>query len=394
MTANSIEKTSPARSIQFQVILLAGLRTIMNTANRMVYPFLAVFARGLGIDLASISLVMSVRSFTAMLTPFFAPTVERFGRKLGMLLALALFTLSNLALFLMPTYPVFFLSQCLSYLSMYFIFSTVHAYVGDQVPYAVRGRSSAILEFSWSLSFILGVPLVGLLISRSGWHAPFPLFSALGFLSFLLVLRFIPRPNPSHNQRINLLAGLKHILKSRAAVAGLIFSVVFHIANETINLVFGVWMEDSFGLKIAALGGAALVIGLADLGGETLSAALVDRLGKKRSVAIGVSLNVVSVLTLILSGGVLWSSLVSLFFLFLSFEFVIVCFLPVMTQVLPQARSTLMSYEVAAHAAGRGFGALLAAPLFVLGFNANIIASAILGLLALLLLRLVTIPDE
>lgn len=394
MIETSRETTQEADSFQRQVILLAAVRTIMNTANRMVYPFLAVFARGLGIDIASISLVMSARSFTAMFTPFFAPTVERFGRKTGMLLAIGLFTLANLALFLAPTYPMFFVSQCVSYLSMYFIFSTVHAYVGDQVPYAVRGRSSAILEFSWSLSFIIGVPLIGLLISRAGWRAPFPLLSALGFLSFLLILHMIPRPNPAHNQHINLLSGLKHILKSRAAVAGLVFSVMFHIANETINLVFGVWMEDSFGLKIAALGGAALVIGLADLSGETLSAFLVDRWGKKRSVAIGISLNVLSVLSLLLSGGALWTSLVSLFFLFLSFEFVIVCFIPVMTEVLPQARATLMSYEVAAHAAGRGFGALLAAPLFALGFNANILASAAFGLIALLLLRLVDVPAE
>ena len=89
-------------SLQFQVILLAAIRTVLNTANRMFYPFLAVFARGLGVDIVSISFVLSARSFTAMLTPFFAPTIERYGRKLGMLMAIILFTLSNLTLFFFP----------------------------------------------------------------------------------------------------------------------------------------------------------------------------------------------------------------------------------------------------------------------------------------------------
>jgi DHA1 family inner membrane transport protein len=388
------EARQPAQRIMLQVILLTAARTTLNTANRMVYPFLAVFARGLGIDIASISLVMSARSFTAVCTPFLAPAVERRGRKFGMLLAMALFTLANTALFLFPTYAVFFISQCVSYLSLYLMYSTVHAYVGDQVPYAVRGRSAAIFEFSWSLSFIIGVPLTGLLISGAGWRSPFSIFAGLGLLSFLLIMRFIPRPHPSTSQRINLLAGLKIILKSRSAVAGLLFSVLFHIGNETVNLVFGVWMEDSFGLKIAALGAAALIIGIADLSGESLSAIWVDRLGKKRSVLIGVLVNIASVVSLIWMGGALWSALVSLFFFFLSFEFVVVSFLPVMSEVLPEARATLMAYEVAAHAAGRGFGALVASGLYALGFSANIVAAAAVGVLSLWLLSRVDAPGE
>ena len=101
--------------IQLQVMLLTAVRTIMNTGNRMVYPFLAVFA-GLGIDLASISLVMSVRSFTAMLNPFLAPIVEKRGRKTGMLMAIGMFIVANIALFLWPSFPVFFITQCISYL--------------------------------------------------------------------------------------------------------------------------------------------------------------------------------------------------------------------------------------------------------------------------------------
>ncbi len=383
-----------ARPIQSQVILLAGVRTILNTANRMVYPFLAVFARGLGIDIASISLVMSARSFIAMLNPFLAPTIEKRGRKTGMLLAAGLFTLANAALFLRPTFGVFFASQCISYLSLYLFFSSVHAYVGDQVPYAVRGRSSAILEFSWSLSYIIGVPLAGFLIERAGWQAAYPLFAVLGLISFCLIARIIPRPDETQNNHINLVSGLRQILKSPATIAGLIFSILFHVGNETVNLVFGVWMEDSFGLKIAALGGAALVIGLADLTGETFSALWVDRLGKKRAVAIGVTLNLLSALSLPFLSTTVWSALIGLFIYFLSFEFVIVCFLPVMSEVLPQARATVLSYEVAAHAAGRGLGALLASALFTLGFTANALASAALSLAALILLSRVHVAAE
>ena len=206
-------------------------------------------------------------------------------------------------------------------------------------------------------------------------------------------MKIIPRPDPKHNQHINLLAGLKHILKSSSTMAGLIFSILFHIGNESINLVFGVWLEDSFGLKIAALGGAALIIGIADLIGESMSAVWVDRLGKKRAVAIGLSINILIALLMPWLGKEIWSALIGLFFFFLSFEFVIVCFLPVMSEVLPQARSTVLSYEVAAHAAGRGFGALVASALYAIGFQANAMATVLFGLSALIMLTWVKLPE-
>lgn len=390
----SPEAQTQNRKILPQVLLLTATRTTFNTANRMVYPFLAVFARGLGVDLAGISLVMSARSFTAVGTPFLAPLVERHGRKFGMLLAVALFTLANAVLYLFPTYAVFLVTQCLSYLSLYVMYSTVHAYVGDQVPYAVRGRIAAIFEFSWSLSFVVGVPLMGLLISRAGWRSPFPVFAAIGLIAFVLIARIIPSPKAGSGQEIKLLAGLKTIVKSRAAVAGLLFSLLFHIGNETVNLVFGVWLEDSFGFKIAALGAAALLIGVADFLGETLSAIFVDKLGKKRSVALGVTANVVSLALLYTAGGRLWSAMASLFLFFLSFEFVIVSFLPVMSEVLPRARATLLAYDVAAHAAGRGFGALMASALYAAGFSGNLLVSGLLALASLWLLSRVDVPSE
>ncbi len=392
--STATDTRSQSRQILPQVLLLTATRTTFNTANRMVYPFLAVFARGLGVDLAGISLVMSARSFTAVCTPFIAPSVERRGRKFGMLLAVALFTLANAVLYFFPTYAVFLVTQCISYLSLYIMYSTVHAYVGDQVPYVVRGRIAAIFEFSWSLSFVIGVPLMGLLISRAGWRSPFPVFAAIGLIAFALITRMIPSPKAGSGQEINLLAGLKTILKSRAAVAGLLFSLLFHIGNETVNLVFGVWLEDSFGFKIAALGAAALLIGIADFLGETLSAIFVDKLGKKRAVAIGLTANLVSLVLLYFAGKTLWSAMASLFLFFLSFEFVIVSFLPVMSEVLPQARATLLAYDVAAHAAGRGFGALIASTLYAFGFSGNVLVSGLLALISLFLLSRVDVPSE
>ena len=74
-----------------QLALFAFIRTIFNTAYRMAYPFLGVFARALGVDLETMSLALTARSLGGGIIPFIAPLADSRGRKFGMLLGLGAF---------------------------------------------------------------------------------------------------------------------------------------------------------------------------------------------------------------------------------------------------------------------------------------------------------------
>ncbi|HUV26396.1 MAG TPA: hypothetical protein VMW34_03430, partial [Anaerolineales bacterium] len=58
--------------LRFQVLIFTATRVVLNTMYRMVYPFLAVFGRGMGVDLPTISLALTLRSFTGVFGPFLA----------------------------------------------------------------------------------------------------------------------------------------------------------------------------------------------------------------------------------------------------------------------------------------------------------------------------------
>ena len=49
-----------------------------------------------------------------------------------------------------------------------------------------------------------------------------------------------------------------------------------------------------------------------------------------------------------------------LFLFYITFEYVLVSHLPLMTEVMPSARATLLSFNVMGHSLGRTIGALLA----------------------------------
>lgn len=382
------------RSLRLQVFAFTATRTVLNTMHRMVYPFLPALARGLGVDLAALSLALTLRSVAGASGPFLASVADSRGRKTGMLLGLSLFTLGVGLVVLWPSYPAFLGAMILAMLGKYTFDPSMQAYLGDRVTYQRRGLVLAITELSWSLSFILGVPLVGLLIARRGWTAPFPLFALLGFIAIAVLSWLIPRDPSPADDRLSLWGNLRRVFAYTPALAGLALGFFVSTANEVVNLVFGVWMEDSFGLKIATLGAASAVIGFSELGGESLAAALTDRLGKIRAVGIGVLLNCMAALALPFLGRGLVGAVVGLFLFYITFEFALVSLIPLMTEILPSARATLISTNVAGVSLGRALGALIAIPLYALGVKLqgginlipNALAAVVFNLLALIAL--------
>jgi predicted MFS family arabinose efflux permease len=241
----------------------------------------------------------------------------------------------------------------------------------------------AFTEFGWSLAFVVGVPLMGFLIARNGWMAPFPLLAVLGVLIVSGLFWMLPKEslpaNPTRSRD-----NFRLVLTSLPALTGLAIGMLATAANEQVNLVFGVWLEDSFGLQIAALGAASAVIGFSEMGAEGLVAAFVDRLGKLRAISLGLAVNSLSALVMPWLGRTEIGALIALFFFYISFEFTIVSFLPVMTELLPTARATLLACTVAAFSFGRAIGAFLAPRLYELGFVAVALGAIGFNLLALL----------
>ena len=134
-------------------------------------------------------------------------------------------------------------------------------------------------------------------------------------------------------------------------------------SNELVNLIFGVWLEETFQVALASLAIAAVIIGVSELGGEILVYFSTDSLGKRRAITIGLALNCVAALLILLSRGSIAAALVGLFIFYLSFEFALVSSIPLMTEVLPAARATFMATFIAGISLGRAIGTVLS-PLF------------------------------
>jgi predicted MFS family arabinose efflux permease len=373
--------------LRFQLVIFLLIRAVFNTMHRMVYPFLAVFARGLGVDLTTFSFAITARWLVGALSPAFAPIADQRGRKFGMLAGAFSFAVGMGLVAIRPNLITLSAAMVLAILGKYLFDPAMQAYFGDRIPYGQRGTALAVTEVAWSLSFIAGIPLVGWLINRYGWTAPFPLLAGLGVAMIAIVWRMIPHEDAHHTPTTNTRGNFRAVLTNIPALAGISIALWASASNELVNLIFGVWLEDSFGLKIAALAGASAVIGLSELSGEGLVALTTDRLGKPRALMFGVVGNAASALLLPFLGTTQVGALIGLFFYYLTFEYIMVSHVPMMSELVPEARATLLSFNLTGHSLGRALGALLSTFIYQrFGFMPIVIVSIVFSIFALLAL--------
>ncbi len=370
---------------RIQLIAVTLTRLVMNTAQRMVYPFLPAIGRGLGLPFEALTPILSLRGGLGMVAPAFGSLPDRMGRRLAMLIGLAIFCAALALAGLIPTYLAFAAAVILVVVAKFIFDPALQAYLADRTPYSRRGLVIGLSELGWSGAALVGIPLAGLALARGGWRAPFLPLAGLGLAAAAFLAFLLPGDRPKAGLRAQP-GNWGMVVRSGSILAAMVMTGLIAAANESLNVVYGAWMEQAFRLPVAALGLSTAVIGLAELAGEGLVIGLADRLGKRRVIGFGLVASSAAYLALPFLAARLELALAGLFLVFITFEFTIVAAIPMMTELAPKARSRVLSASVAFHAGGRMTGALLGAFLFPLGFVWNGWTAAALNLAALALL--------
>lgn len=389
------EERGPGRS-WLPTILIT--RTTLNSAFRIVYPFLPSIARGLDISLAAAGGLVTLRMVAGLTAPFLGPLADLRSRRSIMELALLAFSLAGLLLAGIGTLPAAAIAFTLYGLAKVLYDPTMHAYIGDTVPYAGRARAIGLVELAWSGSWLIGVPAAGFLIERFGWRSPWAVLCGMGLISLALTRIWLPAGHhPSEKagkgQGLSLLLSTwRDLLRRRRVVILLLTSLLMTMAVEAPFIVYGAWLEADYHLSLSALGVASIVVGLAELGGEFGTTLLTDRLGKRRSVVLGLAGLTASLLLLpVLAWLGVAAALGGVALVTICFEFAMVSLLPLATELVPEARAPLLSLNMTAFSLGRILGVAVGGWLWqgqTGAITLNAVAGAACALLAVLFMLL------
>lgn len=368
------------------VAVVLPSRLILNTAYRMGYAFLPAFGRGLGVDLQAMSSLATVRSSIGLSAPVFGPLSDRFGRRIVLLAALAIFVASGIVAYLSASLWVFALGFVGLSLAKVMFDPNSAAYLADRVPYERRGLVLGINELGWAGASFLGVPLMAQAIGLWGWQSPYLLVAAAGVLVLAWAFAMLPRREGKHAApRTGVRAAFAALRHRPGALPMLAVTGAYMLGAEMIGVTYAAWLERAFRADVPTIGAIVATFGIADVAGEVLSMWAVDRFGKKRSLLVGFVAVACAYFLLPFIGASLDMAVAGLFAYYVAFEFTIVSVWPLVSEMAPEARATIISLNASAMYVGRMAGAPLGAALFAaFGFGANgIVAGALVAVVTL-----------
>ncbi|NNC90978.1 MAG: MFS transporter, partial [Acidimicrobiia bacterium] len=353
------------RRLAAPIGLLAATRLVLNTGYRLVYPFLPAISRGLGVSIGQAGVLVSARNLAGATTPAIVAASRRNARTL-IVLALSLFGVGAAITSATSVFWGAFIGFVLMGIGKPAFDVGAMTYVADRTPYARRARFLSMLELTWAGGLLVGAPVVGWLINRWGWEAPFWVIAALAAVAGLLTFRLLEGARAGDGD------GTSRPALDRSAKALLLVFLLFSAAAELVIVVLGSWLELEFGLSIIELGVFAAVVGFSELSGESLTLVFADRLGKRRAVMTGIVVASTGFLAIGLFGGSLAGGLAAAALAFLGFEITIVSALPFASEVQPADRSRYLGLIQVAMASARAVGAVAGNPLFdTFGIGAN-----------------------
>jgi predicted MFS family arabinose efflux permease len=390
-SAFRVRPSSAGRRLFVELAASALARFFLNTARRFAYPFGPALARGLDVPLTRITSLVALNQGMGLLSPLLGTLADRWGPRVMMLIGLACLAGGMLAVGVLPLYATVLLALLLAGVGKSCFDPALQAYIGARVPWARRGFAVGLIEFAWAGSSLIGIPTVGWLIGTFGWRSPFLVLGLLALLSVVFLAILLPRVPVSRGaarRGVPVREAWCLLVRRRAALGGLGYGLCFGMANDFLFVIYGAWLELDFRLPLAALGSATMVIGVAELVAESLTAFLSDRVGLARAVTGGVALTAVAYLLLPFVARTLPLALAALFLVFVAFEFTVVSAVGLFTELLPDARGTMIGAVGATGSTGRMLGALLGGYLWLWGgLVATGCVAAALSVLALCSLR-------
>lgn len=176
----------------------------------IILPLLPYYVESLGAGAITIGLLSAAYSFFQLLAaPILGEFSDKIGRRPVLIFSLVGTTISFLLLGIANTIPLLFIARIVDGISGGNI-STAQAYIADITSKENRTQGMGIMMAGFSLGFILG-PALGGILSEYGYAVPALVASGVSLIATLLTIFFLPESLHSVQRSANKLKERKRV---------------------------------------------------------------------------------------------------------------------------------------------------------------------------------------
>lgn len=359
MTNKGVRRTG------YYIVLGMAAKFFVDTAGQIFDPFLRQISSGIGTSVQALGIILAVRSLVGLSAPLWGALADRKGYRTILQVCLCLAGIGTFVSVLFGSAFMFALSMVVAGIGVAGFKPNLHAYLSGMIPYEKRGRGLGIVEYSYALAGVAGLPLIGFLIEALNWKVPFYLLG--GFLVLMAGVFFsLPRASgPEQNRFVRQsvrgpgLTGFFRLGSNAPSAWGSIAVMGLVIyANVHLSIIYGVWLGGEYNLGAARIGTISFIFGIGDLGMSILVSLYIDRLGKRRNVLIGTLAALAGFTALPFLNTGLVPAVIGIAFVRICFQAIILGLFPLISEQVPEQRGKAISMAIAAGLLGSTFASV------------------------------------
>ena len=277
--------------IQFTIIM--DFMVMMPLGPQLMHAF--------NITPVAFATAVSMYSWCSGLSGLLAATyIDRFDRRRLLLIAYALFALSNLICALANSYELLLFARAFAGITGGMLASVVMAIVSDVIPAQRRGAAMGIIMTAFSLAAIAGVPAGVLLGAHFSWAAPFVLLVVLSGLIWIAAIKVVPsltehlKQNPPVLSEV--LPNLWRLFSNARHLNAFAFTFTMMASQMMVIPFISPVLVANHGVAPAQLSWIYMAGGAATFFTSRIVGRLADRYGNKRVFRIAVILSAFPIL--------------------------------------------------------------------------------------------------
>lgn len=199
MPKEALKKDDSMSRYQWLVVtLLAFLQFTIILDFMVLSPLGPLLMPALQISPSQFGIVVSSYAFAAGFSGILAAGIaDRFDRKIFLLVFYVGFLGATLLCGLAESFEVLLFARIMTGLFSGVLGAAIFAMIADLFSFEVRGRVMGVIQTSFALSQVLGLPISLFLSNRWNWHAPFLMIVIIGTLVGIVIFRVV---QPVHVQ--------------------------------------------------------------------------------------------------------------------------------------------------------------------------------------------------
>jgi predicted MFS family arabinose efflux permease len=352
----------------------------LSTFDRFaVAPMLVTIAADLGVPLAHAAAAASVYFLLyGLMQPVWGMLSDRLGRVRTMRLTMVGVLVPGLLSALAPSLAVLVAARALTGGLFAAVIPASLVYIGDTVPIPARQKALADQLATSAMATALATALAGLAAYLDLWRLAFAAPVVLAATLGLFLTRRLPEPEGA-DERAGALASLRKVARRPWALLVVLLALV----EGGVILGFFTYLApavEAEGYSAAASGLAVGVYGVATLGWTQVLKKVAERIGSAGLIFVGGMLLAAGYAAGVADQGLVGISFAA-FFVGGGFAFMHSTLQTWATEVVPEARATVISFFAAALFVGSGLVANAAAPLAERGaFDIIFVLAALVAL--------------